>query len=330
MFHSATLKLTGWYLLILMIISITFSLSIYAITSREVDTRLQRLQKGLQLTMDSPPVTDNTLRLGEASTASTHILVELIYANILILASGGVASYLLARRTLRPIKEAHEAQSRFTSDASHELRTPLAIMKTELEVTLRDKLADKNEYQNVIKSSLEEIEKLTNISEMLLHLSRLEHDKLEKTSVGIHQVTQVVLERLNQDPSRIAVTSGLHLKVQANETALSELISILVDNSLKYSPSDSHVSITIKSAGKFVSFDISNEGKGIDEIRLPHIFDRFYQADTSRTTGDKKGYGLGLALAKKIVELHEGELSATSGVDQVTTFSILLPVFHKK
>lgn len=328
MFHSATLKLTGWYLLILMLISLTFSAAIYQIVSREVDMRLTRLQTSFEM---KAPFADraNTLRIGEASEASTAILIDLVFANIIILVAGGAVSYLFARRTLQPIKEAHEAQSRFTSDASHELRTPLAVMKAEIEVALRDKNADKAELREVLESNLEEVEKLTALSEMLLRLSRLEHDKLKKSAVNMLDVTRDAM-KLHAQADRVAITANKKTIAYVNATAARELISILLDNALKYSPADSTVTIMISEREDTVCFEISNAGKGIARDLLPHIFDRFYQADASRTMNGEKGYGLGLSLAKKIVELEGGDLTATSGVDQLTTFTVSLPIYKQK
>ena len=323
MFHSATLKLTGWYLLILMIISLTFSAAIYKIMTSEVDLRLERLQTSFE--MKGPFATKaSALRLDEAADASFTIFVDLVFANLVILVAGGAISYLFARRTLQPIKDAHEAQSRFTSDASHELRTPLAVMKAEIEVALRDKNADTHDLREVLESNLEEVEKLTALSEMLLRLSRLEHDKLKKSAVSVLDAAHDAL-KLHKDASRVIITSDKKVTAYANYAAIRELISILVDNALKYSPRDSQVTITISTIEDKVCFVIANEGKGIPAERLPHIFDRFYQVDESRTTSGEKGYGLGLALAKRIVELEGGDLSATSGVDQLTTFICLLP-----
>lgn len=322
MFRSATLKLTGLYLLILMVISLLFSGAIFQITSHEIDARLQHLQSSFQAQGFTEP--RNDLLADETANASGHILVELLYANLIILVAGGLVSYLFARRTLRPIQEAHEAQSQFTSDASHELRTPLAAMKAEIEVTLRDKSASIGDYKEVLESNLEEVEKLTALSEMLLHLSRLEHDTLNKTTFSLHDLTQEIVKR-RKEKDRISITAGKKLLVHANTTAISELLSILIDNALKYSTPKSKILITITAKDNKVSFDISNEGKGIDPERLPHIFDRFYQADSSRTAGTDKGYGLGLALAKRLVQVQDGDLSVISGIDQVTTFSVLLP-----
>lgn len=330
MFQSATLKLTGWYLLILMTISILFSVAIFQTTSNEINIHLERLQNNLQVGSGFVPAPrrNDDLRTGEANEASTSISMGLIYANLLIFVSGGIISFLLAKRTLLPIQKAHEAQSRFTSDASHELRTPLAAMKTEIEVTLRDTQATKQDLEEVLHSNLEEVDKLSRLSEMLLSLSRLEHDKLERTALNLHDITKDVVQHYNQPSTRIAIKSSTHSLIEGNEAAVSELVSILVDNALKYSPDDSLVSITLSRRNRHTSFEISNAGPGIDAQTLPHIFDRFYRADTSRTKSYQKGYGLGLALAKRIVELHNGELSATSAPNDVTTFTVLLPVIQ--
>jgi signal transduction histidine kinase len=325
MFQSATLKLTGWYLLILMIISILFSVAIYTVTSSEINLRLERLQDSLQVRSGFAPPRDDNLRTGEVSEASNRISMGLLYANLLIFVTGGVGSFLLARRTLRPIQEAHEAQSRFTSDASHELRTPLATMKTEIEVTLRDKQATKQDLKEVLHSNLEEVEKLSRLSEMLLSLSRLDHDKLERTVVDLSDITHDVVRLYRQPPSRVNVKSSAHPLVEGNESAITELVSILLDNALKYSPDTSLVVITLSKRNRQACFEITNTGPGIEASVLPHIFDRFYRADISRTNGYQRGYGLGLALAKKIIELHDGELSASSAPHHATTFSFLLP-----
>ncbi len=330
MFKSATLKLTGWYLLILMATSIVFSLAIYESTFSEVTFRLDRLQNSFRLQPGILPDHTNNLTANEVSDASVHIVTELIYANLVILIGGGFVSYLLARRTLRPIEEAHDAQARFTSDASHELRTPLAAMKSEIEVALRDKNATKEELQEVLKSNIEEVDKLTSLSEMLLNMSRLDHDKLELTAVDIFDLAKNVTEIYDKSNHRVIIKAVKRPLVEGNETALQELISVLVDNALKYSTEDSKVYITISTSSRQAKFSIKNFGPGIEADVLPHIFDRFYRADNSRAKHVNKGYGLGLALAKKIVELHSGELSATSTPGKTTVFSVALPLIQNQ
>lgn len=330
MFESATLKLTGWYLLILMTISLLFSGAIYQLTTAELGTRLENFQNKLQIESVFIPRPIDTLRIAEATEAQSHMFVGLLYANLLILIGGGIVSYFLARRTLRPIEIAHEAQSRFTSDASHELRTPLASMKTELEVILRDSTSTKKDFEAILRSNLEEVEKLTKLSEMLLNLSRLDHDKLERSAVDLRDVTRDVLARCGKPESRISVSASKQSVVEGNDAAITELIMILVDNALKYSPEDSHVDIVISRNNRYATFVINNTGPGIEAAKLPYIFDRFYRADTSRTNQSQQGFGLGLSLAKKIVELHGGELRVMSTPGAITTFTFMLPVSSRR
>lgn len=333
MYKSATVKLTGWYLLILMSISLLFSVIIYRVAESEVATRLDGLQAGIQRESDisSLPRYDyRALRARQADQAADNLFVSLLYTNILILAAGGIGSYVLARRTLRPIEHAHEAQSRFTSDASHELRTPLAIMKTELEVALRDPNLTKEEMKELLGSNLEEVNKLAQLSHTLLQLSKLDHSSFTKQRFALDEVARDVIKRCDKTGARVSFSPPPHhLLIDANQISIEELITILVENAIKYSPDDSAVHVTTTTRNKKACFEIKNSGKGIITSDLPYIFDRFYRADSSRTGGDKNGYGLGLSLAKKIVELHNGELSASSAKDQETTFTFLLPLYNK-
>jgi signal transduction histidine kinase len=173
MFESATFKLTAWYLAILMTISLTFSVVIYQLNFREISFRLENLQHSL---MDNsmyllPSSNDETFSYGpnsplsvQSRQAAGQMSLSLFYINIVVLVAGGLGSYFLARRTLRPIKESHEAQSRFTSDASHELRTPLAAMKAELEVNLREPNLSAAETRELLESNLEEVNKLIQLN----------------------------------------------------------------------------------------------------------------------------------------------------------------------
>jgi len=331
MFRSATIRLTGWYLLILMTLSIMFSVVIYQVASSEVRTRLESFQTYLQGTDDFMPMPMGTvaLRNSQVAAANGNISIELIYVNLFVLVVGGCGSYFLARRNLLPIEKAHEAQSRFTSDASHELRTPLAVMKTELEVALRDKNATADSLKETLVSNLEEVDKLSRLAEMLLNLSRFDHTKLKFVPVNLNKVAHSVVKDFDKLSNRITLSSKRHLIVKGNETALAELMRVLVDNALLYSPADSPIKITLSKEDDKAKFVITNTGPGINAEKLPHIFDRFYRADSSRTNGNRKGYGLGLALAKSIVELHNGDLMASSKPGVKTTFTFTLSLNQK-
>lgn len=323
MFRSATFKLTAWYLGILVAISLLFSVVIYSISLGEVRTRIGFIQSNLGM----PQPKYEVLRELQLHETEANLIASLSITNLIIWVAGGFGSYYLARRTLRPIEEAHEAQSRFTSDASHELRTPLASMKTELEVALRDPNLSFDETRELLTSNLEEVNKLASLSQMLLQLSRLEHSKLTSEKVDLATATKSVIKRLDKTGARIQI-EGKTRRVFANPASVEELLTILLDNALKYSPPDSIVTIRLYGQRQMAGFEVTNSGKGIPKKDLPHIFDRFYRVDASRTGGEKKGYGLGLSLAKKIVQLHGGELSVSSS-DTHTTFSVLLPKLSK-
>ena len=331
MFRSATLKLTRWYLVILMSISLLFSVAIYQLNYNEVNIRLENLQKGL---INSSVQSDSTttsffidrdeLRLEQSRQAATQMILALVYINTFVLIAGGFGSYFLARRTLEPIEKAHEAQSRFTSDASHELRTPLAAMKAELEVYLRDTKLTFNEAKELLGSNLEEVDKLIKLSEMLLKMARLDYDKLEMKQVDIVELLPMVMKPFSLYKKRFDVTMRKQALVHGNEAAVVELMSILIDNAIKYSPEKSRISIRVFERRTMTGFEIKNSGQQINPEKLPYIFDRFYRADHSRTDSNENGFGLGLAIAKKISEIHHGYIQASS-TDKETCFTFYLP-----
>lgn len=314
-----------------MTISIVFSIVIYNVASNEVNDRLRQLQTNIQNAPFPVEVPERlnyaALRNAQFEAANQNLAWRLIYANIVILLAGGAGSFFLARRTLRPIEQAHEAQARFVSDASHELKTPLSVMKTELEVGLRDKELSQQDARDLIESSLEEVNKLASLSATLLQLSQFEHTELEQEHVSLNDIASRIVKKYDKTRERIEFSSASDdLIIYANKTSIEELVTLLVDNALKYSPETSPVTLTLAKQGKYAAMTITNSGNGISAEDLPHIFERFYRADTSRSRNNKaSGHGLGLSLAKRIVELHDGELSVTSAPNSETTFTVLLP-----
>lgn len=327
MFRSATFKLTSWYLAIIIAVSLLFSLVIYVIASKEIIARIDDWQTTPYYTGSKTSFI--ILRDQQIHQAEANLVFSLAITNVAIWTLGGVGSYYLARRSLKPIKEAHDAQSRFTSDASHELRTPLASMKTEIEVALRDPVLSKAEMRELLASNLEEVNKLTKLSHTLLQLSRLDHDKIAREKVLLQKSAKSVIQRFDKSGKRIRLIGKGSLSVLANKSSVEELMTILLDNALKYSPENSEVHMVLLTKKQMSGFAITNTGEGIPSKALPHIFERFYRIDSSRSSSNKNGYGLGLSLAKKIVELHNGELSVSSARGADTTFRVFLPKFTK-
>lgn len=306
-----------------------FSLILYKIGSDEIGRQLDNLSLAPDTPLSQVLPADDYLKLREyqASQSRISLFTSLFYMNLSYLAVGGIASYIMARRTLQPIEHSHEAQSRFTSDVSHELRTPLATIKTELEVALRDPKITKPEMRELLTSNLEEVNKLSQITKTLLALSRLEYSSLPFTRIALDDIVRRVTERLNKLNHRIAYSApDKPMYISGNQTSMEELVTILIDNALKYSPSSSKVRVNLRKSSKKAKLEITNTGKGIKPEELPLIFDRFYRADQSRTGGDESGVGLGLPLAERVVELHKGDFSVSSEPGEKTTFTVQIPL----
>lgn len=331
MFQSATLKLTVWYLLIIMTVSIAFSVAIYRFTLGEFSARLDVVQAEIESEprFNLPANFLWQVRSDQYEVASQSFLAGLFYVNLIILVGGGFCSYALARRTLRPIEEANETQSRFVADASHQLRTPLAIMKAELETAQRSDHLTKKETDELLSSTIEEVDRLTSLSHRLLELSRLDNHttppKLE--AIELDKLVKQAVKRHNKSHKRLRLTAKSGVKIKANKHSIEELIDILIDNALKFSPHDTKVTLNLETKANRVLFSVSNQGDGIPENELSKVFDRFYRSQTSRSAN---GYGLGLAIAKKIVDSHGGDLFVESKSSGPTTFTARLPLEDSK
>ncbi len=319
-FNSAIVKLTIFYVLIVMLISVGFSLAIFQISSNEIDRGLNRQNSILQNLppRDESHLLDDFVNLHnqQLQDSNNRLETNLIYFNLLILILSSFASYFLARWTLRPLEEAVEEQNRFTADASHELKTPLAAMRTEIEVSLRDKKFKLSGAKKLLNSNLEEIEKLETLSGALLKLAKLdETNKLDFVSLNLDEIIVEAYEKVESlaRKKQIVVDAKLvNAKILGDKSSLVELFVILFDNAIKYSPKSSKIKIKLSSDGKHQTVSIVDHGVGIKSSDLLHIFNRFYRADQSRNKEKAEGYGLGLSIAKRIVELHGGKIFALS------------------
>ena len=282
----------------------------------------------------SPDTDLEALRIQQLDLIKQRILWNLTELNLAVLVLGGGASFLLARRTLRPIQDAMEAQSRFTADASHELRTPLTAMKTEIEVSLRDKQLGVGEARELLQSNLEEISKLEALSNGLLRLAQYQQGiaqpkwkAVELASIVPDAIVRVLAQA---QIAKITITADIpdKLSVEADAESITELLVILLDNAIKYGRENTAITITAKPRGGDVVVAITDQGIGIKAADLDHIFDRFYRADTSRSKNSTAGYGLGLSIAKQITDIHRGTITADSKLGVGTTFTLSLP--HKQ
>jgi len=257
-----------------------------------------------------------------------HILIDLIDVDLVIIFLGGIGSYFLARRTLKPIAEAHEAQVRFTADASHELRTPIAAMQTEIEVALRDKQITHAEATSLLKSNLEELAKLSGLAQGLLQLTR-EDSAIPTKPINMIDVITTAVERVTKAATQKEITITHHaqpeISILGDQQSLVTLVVTLLDNAIKYSPAKSNIQVKAKAIGSEAVLIVQDEGPGIKSIDLPHIFDRFYRA-SSNSKEKIDGYGLGLSIAKNIAERHQGRIEVKSELGKGSVFTVRLPL----
>lgn len=326
MFTTARLKLTGWYLLIIMVISGLFSIFVYRSLTLEISRGL-RLQVMRDYPFGPPPDYDLTV----FDEARSRVALDLFVVNGGILIISGFAAYFLAGKTLQPIENMVEDQKRFIADASHELRTPLTAMKTEIEVSLRDKQLTAKDAKDLLNSNLEEVNKMQSLSNYLLSLNRYQNSDLklpfEKVSLSEILTKSISTVQTLADHKHLDIkVIGDDVKVTGNSTSLVELVTILLDNAIKYSHPQNQIIASLGKDAKLATLSIQDFGIGIKAGDIPYIFNRFYRADSSRSKSHVEGYGLGLSIAKTIVDLHHGAISVDSIPDSGTTFTVKVPL----
>lgn len=341
MFHSARIKLTAYYLLIIMFISVAFSGGIYRVLLHEVERfeRAQRfkienrLHEGIMM-----PFGERLRRPGLILEIDPGLLAEtrqriiwtLIVINGIVFGLSGWLGYLLAGRTLSPIKTMVEEQNRFISDASHELKTPLTSLRSAFEVYLRGKKPTLNEAKGIISESLGEVDRLQILSESLLQLAQYQkpngNNKFEKLLIGEIMTESIKKTAPMAKVKEVSIKSSLKdVKVKGVKYSLVDLFTLILDNAVKYSCDKSEVWVRTRKFDGQAEIEVSDKGIGIAEGDLSHIFERFYRVDNARRRSDQGGYGLGLAIAKRIVEIHKGTIDVESKVGVGTTVRVKLP-----
>ncbi len=333
-FRSAYLRLTLWYTLIVMIISVVFSLALYAAVRHELEhgplfrtVNTFTIGPNNQFPDGQIMIREPNPRLIPESEAK--FALYLVEMNILVLGLASILSYFLAQKTLEPIREMTESQIRFTADASHELRTPLTALKTEIEVALRDKNLNLNQAKKLLESNLEEVEKLSRLSNDLLQLVRQTTTSNAMEDCSIEEIVAETTEKMKKVAEKRDITIktdvGKNQLIRGNKNDLSRLLLVMLDNAIKYSYDRGKVEIKTVSHKSNLEIQVIDHGIGITAEDLPHLFERFYRADESRSRNENSGYGLGLAIAKQIAEHHRGHIAVSSQPGQGSIFTVILP-----
>ena len=267
---------------------------------------------------------NSTLTLIDNSYQNSRITKYLITSTIMFVlleVSAYLISTVLTNWITRPVEESFEREKRFLADASHELKTPIAVIMASADAYENDK--DKKWITN-IKSESDRMNKLV---KDLLDLAKLENNKemvLNEENISkIVESSVLTFESLFYDQDiKLKYDIKENLKCKCNQDSIKELISILIDNAIKYSDKKGNVKINLYKDNNDIILEVINKGVAIKEEDKEKIFDRFYKVDSSRNR-KSNNYGLGLSIAKKIVELHNGTIEANSK-DGYTTFKVVL------
>ena len=263
------------------------------------------------------------------STLEQATLRSLLTGSLLIglaaLAVLFVCSYVLSGAVTRPVGRAWQQQKQFLSDASHELKTPLTVILSSTELLEQSAAPEQKQYVDNIRAESRRIKQLV---EDMLTLSRIQRSDapLPDTAADLSDAAANVALRFEP----VAYEAGLTLSydiapgllVRGDSDKLEQAVAVLLDNAIKYAAPGTEVRLDAVRQGKNACLWVENEGDPIPADKLPHIFDRFYRADESRTDGGS--FGLGLSIAKAIVETHRGTIRCDSS-GSTTRFTITLP-----
>jgi heavy metal sensor kinase len=232
--------------------------------------------------------------------------------------------------TLSRLENSVAQMKQFTASISHELRTPLTTLRGEAEVALLQ-ARSVDDYKRVLASQLEEFDKLSHMINQLLVLASAEAGEIQWTnqSVDLSSLAVSLVEQLepvaNAKKIRLEAKTQSNVNVQGDPSWLERLILNLLDNAIKFTPEGGEVTLTTGVEGSDAVLHVQDSGIGIDANALPHIFERFYRAEPSRSK-QVEGVGLGLALVKWIVEQHHGRIQAESRTGQGSRFTVRLPL----
>lgn len=246
----------------------------------------------------------------------------------LSLVAVAVGGYVLARRSSRPVEESFEHMRRFMADAAHELRTPISFLRAHADLSLeQDRSAA--EYASAMHEVSAGAERLSRIVDDLFTLARADAGERRLDHEDVY-LDDIVLEAA-RDARTLAHARGLRLdvtqfdeaRVRGDARLLGQLVRIVVENAIKYSGQGGAITLCVGVNGPTAEIRVSDTGVGIPASDLPHVFERFYRGMETRHRAD--GAGLGLSIARWIVEVHGGDIRVESAAGMGTSVSITLP-----
>lgn len=321
MFRRARIRLTVLYIGLFALVLGVFSLVFYV-----------GFASVLAPTFDLAPELSNE-QVAEAAYQATleRIGLALIAADLVVVALVGVAAWVLAARTLRPIREAHARQRRFVADASHEMRTPLAAIRSSAEGALAAPTSTEElrGALTVVASSADRLTRITNDLLLLARTEELPGDRSEPIDLSV-TVAETVEAFASAHPElpRTRMVLGADLRISADPDEIGRIVANLIDNALRHGrgPSAQPARVVTRAADREVLVEVSDEGPGIAAADLERIFEPFHRIHSD--AGGPEGSGLGLAIARSLAQRNGGRLTALSQPGSGATFRLSLPRFR--
>ena len=268
----------------------------------------------------------NTSQLEQISQNHEQLIV-VVMASFWILSL--IASLYLARVSVKPLLESMQKQQSFVENASHELRTPLAVLQNRLETLFRKPEATIMESSESIASSLEEVRNMRFLTTNLLNLARRDDGikpELGEVQPDFFNTTFTNYEMIASENNRIFhFENRIHRTIITDKLLLKQLMTILFDNAVKYTEEDGEIHFVIAATERSLYLSVADDGIGISAVDKKKIFDRFYRVDKARTR-QKGGFGLGLSLAKQIVDALKGSINVKDNKPHGTIFEVKIAI----
>ncbi len=279
---------------------------------------------------DSIYITQLLVNVDAEETVIDNFRTILFFCTVIFILLSITASYVLSRKTMKPIMTSWSKQVEFVENASHELRTPLTIIQNKLELLLtkpNEKIVDR--FEN-IALSLSETRRLTKLTTDLLTLARADSTEtqfvMESMDIDafIREACAPYVEIAESQDKTLWMQLDCKMQLEVDSSRIHQLLVILLDNALKYTGENDSIGIKTFYEDHRIVIEISDTGIGIREENVRHIFDRFYREDQARTR-EKGGFGLGLSIAQWIVSGHQGTIKAIRNESNGTSFIVKLP-----
>ncbi len=264
--------------------------------------------------------------------SNTNVMFfSLLIGYFIVIVLLSFSAIIIAERTISPIREAFYKQKELIANASHELKTPLTVINTNLSVLENNKTETIESQNRWINNIIEQTNRMNRLIYQMLDLSKTESLLASETKQPIQLselIEKLVMEfEVNAFEKKIHVTSNIEENIvfNGNTENMIKLFTILIDNAIKYTQENGAIDLSLTQKKNKIEFTIQNTGKGIEKENLGKVFQRFYKQDESYNQDSNHSFGLGLAIAKAIVDQLNGSITVTSEVNVHTTFLVKLP-----